>query len=420
MTDDVDAILEAELRGAKSPEEPTSKTQPVVVIEYHTRGLPWRVVIPLLVLVPLGAVALYHNLMQSRARWRPAPGSSAAPGRDRGKPVERASVGVPVNPFETGPSLLSSPFGGFAAPLPLSLNTQPLPKALPPPSPPGREGPTPAVATAPAATQPRAATPPPPPPVPIVKEGTGGRSGGTAGPELASGAFEKGPLAVGFSAPVDRRTGLPAGTSTNVSSDAHRDDGAVPATKADRPDRVPPSEQPIPTKDELIDAIRAEAAEKRAEQQNLLGMKERARDEVASDAVDRVNAERVEFRQQLEEILTSESRTKGQDIDELCDRFGRAYDPMIRKRAGYVLSHVSGRMSLQAKVKVLRRLGVPEPAVLDFLANELHRYVNSRNGPRDANDVRVSAANQLLSMRLTGTAGASRPADHARQPRRAN
>ena len=46
---------------------------------------------------------------------------------------------------------------------------------------------------------------------------------------------------------------------------------------------------------------------------------------------------------------------------------------------------------------MLRDLGVPEPGILDFLANDLHRYINSRNGPRDSNEVRVNAAKQLLA-----------------------
>jgi len=36
--------------------------QPVVVIQYRTRGVPWYLVLPLLVLVPLGAVAIYHRV----------------------------------------------------------------------------------------------------------------------------------------------------------------------------------------------------------------------------------------------------------------------------------------------------------------------------------------------------------------------
>ncbi len=36
--------------------------QPVVVIQYRSRGVPWYLVLPLLVLVPIGAVAVYHRV----------------------------------------------------------------------------------------------------------------------------------------------------------------------------------------------------------------------------------------------------------------------------------------------------------------------------------------------------------------------
>ena len=54
---------------------------------------------------------------------------------------------------------------------------------------------------------------------------------------------------------------------------------------------------------------------------------------------------------------------------------------------------------------MLRLHGVPEAGILDFLANEIHHMVNSRNGPRDSNDVRIDAAKQLLSIKLVKDAG---------------
>jgi hypothetical protein len=72
-----------------------------------------------------------------------------------------------------------------------------------------------------------------------------------------------------------------------------------------------------------------------------------------------------------------------------------------------ILARMSGRTPREVKVRLLREMGVPEPAVLDFLANEIHRFVNSRNGPRDANEVRVSAARLLLSYKLPKNPGGS-------------
>ena len=94
------------------------------------------------------------------------------------------------------------------------------------------------------------------------------------------------------------------------------------------------------------------------------------------------------------------STKAGQEIDDLCDQYGRDYDPELRKRGDHLLDAIRGRMTREAKVKLLRDLGVPEPAILDFLANELHRTINTRNGPRDSNEVRVNAARQLLGIKL--------------------
>ena len=53
----------------------------------------------------------------------------------------------------------------------------------------------------------------------------------------------------------------------------------------------------------------------------------------------------------------------------------------------------------------LRHYGVPEPGLLDFLANEIdHRQMNARNGPRTPDQVRVIAAKKLLLYRLPTSA----------------
>ena len=63
--------------------------QPVVVIQYRTRGVPWYLVLPLLVLVPLGAVAVYHRV-SSRVRYPLVPPSSAD--QSTRKAAERQAV----------------------------------------------------------------------------------------------------------------------------------------------------------------------------------------------------------------------------------------------------------------------------------------------------------------------------------------
>jgi hypothetical protein len=159
-------------------------------------------------------------------------------------------------------------------------------------------------------------------------------------------------------------------------------------------------EKAPPSREELINDIRAEAAEKRAERKELFNLKERARGEMQADSLARTEEDRVLFRRELVEILKSGSKQAGREIDTLCDKFGRNYDPELRKRVTHELTRNFGRMTRDAKVRMLRAFGVPEPGILDFLANDIHRMINSRGGPRDSGEVRVNAAKQLLTIKL--------------------
>jgi hypothetical protein len=431
MTDDVDAILGTDQLEEVIEEPPPG--QPVVVIQYRTRGLPWYLVIPLLILVPLGAVAFYHNLVTSRSRLRP--GLVAPPAPDPGKvkadELAAATKPMPINPFESTPGVLSSPFGGLAGPL--SLNTQPLPRGLPTPTLPstvkeeqpkststtalkGDHGPATTGGKSATAVAPKGAASPAP--TPVIKEGATDRLQASSPVDSPSRDTDKGALAVGFTVPADDESPFANFPGSPGSSEAGHSDRQHENLATNQPAPEPAADrQPAPTREQVLDEIRSEAAEKKAELKELRGLKERARDEVAAESLVRIDEQRVEFRRQLDEILRSGSKTAGKEIDELCDRFGRAYDPQLRKRVGYVLSRLNGRMSREAKVKVLRDFGVPEPGVLDFLANELHRYVNSRNGPKDANDVRVNAAKQLLLIKLAKNTDAATAGLQAQQTR---
>ena len=96
--------------------------QPVVVIQYRTRGVPWYLVLPLLVLVPLGAVAVYHRV-SSRAHRTFVPPPSAdrstrkaaesRPSRRRspGRQPARLCRGCPLPRM----LILASPGAQFAA-----------------------------------------------------------------------------------------------------------------------------------------------------------------------------------------------------------------------------------------------------------------------------------------------------------------
>ncbi len=82
MSEEQEVTLETEHLEEVIEAPPTG--QPVVVIQYRSRGVPWYLVLPLLVLIPLGSVAVYHRVT-SRARRALAAVPVQAPGFPRSR-----------------------------------------------------------------------------------------------------------------------------------------------------------------------------------------------------------------------------------------------------------------------------------------------------------------------------------------------
>ncbi len=402
--------------------------QPVVVIQYRTRGVPWYLVLPLLVLVPLGAVAVTHRV-SSRVRYPLVPPPSAD--QSTRKATERRAVPGALSEASVSAALRGLPSASivdFGAPL--ALNSQPiapgsLPAVPPSPSPAAKADLTkpasPAAATPATTTEGEAsksagssdlakAAPgvtvasTPPPAATLVKE-PGPQAAATT-PVDATRPAPRGTVAIGFSVPADNDSpfaeldisrGLPASTAGQEQAAA----GNGPAAASDpSPDR-----RPQPTQDQLLQDIQAEAAEKNAELKQRRDLKDRAREVVDSESQARVEDERAAFRRDLREAVKLSRKEAGTQIDDLCNRYGRNYSDELRSKARFLLERFGGKMSREAKVRMLRFHGVPEPGILDFLANEIHHMINSRNGPRDSNEVRIDAAKQLLSIKLVKDAG---------------
>lgn len=351
--------------------------QPVVVIEYRNRGVPWFVVIALLLGVSLAAAAIYHRAVMRKRLYERSPVV-----RQAARPAAETSA-----PELPGPAA------------PLALNSQPLPPGtiLNAPSV------DPAHAVKPEVPK-KTAADPVVPPEPKAAEPT----------KLASEPAKPAPAATPEPPRPPRNPPAPIfaipkppgdGDTDNPFRELFADQASGPPSEPDEtlpaaPE--PPAEQaaadrPPPTKDELLQDIKAEAAMKRQELDQLRDLKDRATDELAAEALDRTENERHEFRRELDEILRSNSRTAGREINELCDKFGRNYDPALRDKVARALRVASGRMTTSSRLNLLRHYGVPEAGVLDFLAREIdHRQMNSRNGPRTPDQVRVIAARQLL------------------------
>ena len=402
--------------------------QPVVVIQYRTRGVPWYLVLPLLVLVPLGAVAVYHRV-SSRVRYPLVPPPSAD--QSTRKAAERQAVPGALSEASVRATLQGLPSATIVdLGAPLALNSQPiapgsLPAVLPSPAPAAKADLTkpasPAAAT-PAATKEGepsksagssdlakaapgvtvASTPPPA--TTLVKE-PGPQAAATT-PVDATRPAPRGTVAIGFSVPADNDSPfaeldisrrLPASTPDQEQAAASNGPAAASDPSPDR--------QPQPTQDQLLQDIQAEAAEKNAELKQRRDLKDRAREVVDAESQARVEDERAAFRRDLREAIKLSRKEAATQIDDLCNRYGRNYSDELRSKARFLLERYGGKMSREAKVRMLRFHGVPEPGILDFLANEIHHMINSRNGPRDSNEVRIDAAKQLLSIKLVKDAG---------------
>jgi len=214
-------------------------------------------------------------------------------------------------------------------------------------------------------------------------------------------------VAIGFSVPADNDSPfaeldisrrLPGGSTTDQEKTA----ASNGPTAASDPS---PDRQPQPTQDQLLQDIQAEAAQKNADLKQRRDLKDRAREVVDAESQARVEDERAAFRRDLREAIKLSRKEAATQIDDLCNRYGRNYSDELRNKARYYLERYAGKMSREAKVRMLRFHGVPEPGILDFLANEIHHMINSRNGPRDSNEVRIDAAKQLLSIKLVKDAG---------------
>jgi hypothetical protein len=422
MTDEKDVSLETE--HLEEVIETPPPGQPVVVIQYRSRGLPAYVAVPLVVLVAVGSVAVYHRVSFRAARFQAAAAASdeKQPAPEPARPAREPRPGD-----VTQEAVASPPSAPVEIPTPLALNSQPIapaslapaPLAMPEPAAAAKPETKPAAPAAapakvdkpqppadwpPAGTPLRAATSlPPPPPTPVTAAPPAPARGAAAKAVATPAAPPQTPLQgvvpVGFSVPTD-----PDNPFSELA--IARKAPALPRPLDPRPSArdVEPgpaaAPEPLPDRSELMDEIAREAAQKKAEQRQMNDLKEQAREAVDAASLRRIEDDRAKFRQELREIIRTGGRQAGQEIDDLCNRYGRNYDDALRGRVTYLLRHSTGRVSKEARVRQFRAFGVPEPGILDYLANELHHLMNTRGGPRSPDEVRVAAARQLLGIKL--------------------
>ncbi len=159
------------------------------------------------------------------------------------------------------------------------------------------------------------------------------------------------------------------------------------------------------TKEQILSEIRREAAQKEAERQRLEAWKPQRRLHELDEVREKMDAERVRFHHELRQILKDRGKRAGPMIEDLCNEYGRNTLPEIEGMVRRALRLSVGGLPRQDQVEMMRSHGLPEPKILDYIANKLHRDLGSRGGPRDEKEVLVEAARRLLAMPLAPAQG---------------
>lgn len=328
--------------------------EPIVVPE---AGLP----------VPASSVSARHNRSDAGANTvdsavRP---TAANPGRDGGAPVDSPRSAGPPLPSTTKPGATTDGVSSAAAPKSASERPASVGESRPSDAVPfdldqGDE------------------------PVALV----GGKApGGDPGPTNPA-PLEEPPS-------LDPQRPLPKGRQNPPAI------GFVPPSADDPPKpEGPPS---AISKEEFEEQVRREAARKEAELEAMEDVTPQSRFEELVEAMKRANADRAKFHNELRDILRGRGQKTGPMIAHLCDQYGRDAHPAVRAYvSAEALVRLPLRSTIQDRVEILRLHGMPEPMILDYLANDLQKRTRSaRNAPRTQDDVRILAARQLLAMSVT-------------------
>lgn len=423
MSDDLDFDLETESAVPDSGPE-AEPAAPVVVIQYRNRGIPPYLLFPITLVLSLGMFAGYHYAFVSpkQRELRDRALAEAAALASLTRVAEESKAGVSEAGAEASSRPRSPDLGGVA----LSLDGQPLPAgfSLPVPPPGLKEPGATRVAAKPVDAADVDAS--------IWDELNEGAAGTAEAAAPNPGAPQRKqptpPPAIGFARPGEPPIVEPPSEVAMGSGPASPGDVVKPPDKPEPAVSLPPVESPVakptPSREEMMQSLEAEAAAKRAALADQLRLKDEARARVEIEAQDRVESDRERFRDELKRILAANGPDAGQDIDDLCNEFGRNYGGDLKAQVLDALSRYHGRITRENEIRMLRSFGVPEPGILDYLANNLHRSINSRNGPRSPDAVRVLAAKQLLRSKVNSSSDAPALAppsgpSRVRQPRAA-
>ncbi len=349
----------------ESPEIPVANPAdgPQLVVVYRSRGVPWLLIPPLLLLAAVGGVVGYRKSARPEVKVvtlvSPAPPSLTLPGPERPTSQDVPAVSSEPVTKPAGESTLPVGTGAIALTSPPSLIPE---SALPSPPLPG---PTPPAAIPAAPNNPDAEGMPVPEAVPARRE------------------------PVGFDPDAARTIG-----------------------GADAPRR--------PATEEIRADMRREADERLAEQLRLEAMKpdllnpdprevRKRRDELILSARRQAAQERIPFHAELRQILLEPGNLSGREIQRLCDRYVLDIPPEIFEPMNRDLVGPATRLTTQGRVARMRRWGAPETVILHDLVEQSMKDRNTRGGPRNPTEAWVFAARMLLAMPPSPVASATAP-----------
>ncbi len=131
-------------------------------------------------------------------------------------------------------------------------------------------------------------------------------------------------------------------------------------------------------------------------------MVERAREGAVEDrraTLRRHDSERVEFHRGLRAILAQTEASiedRAAAVEELCERSGDKVTPEVQRSYVRAAVNMPSRAETPVMILTYRRAGVPEPVILNILANERDRELGARRGPHTRDDVLLSAARMIV------------------------
>jgi hypothetical protein len=198
-----------------------------------------------------------------------------------------------------------------------------------------------------------------------------------------------------------------------------------PAAPAVPPEPAQPDQKQITAM--AWDAIRQEAAWQQAHrdwmERNKLPLAAQASREArqrAQAALDEArdwnNRARGSFRAELARLVSQgKARSRGdkelfiQWIEQLCQDFTQKIVPAMEDQVHNFLANKAMGMPRVQRVQWLRRLGWPEPLILDQIWTEEKGRILARNGPRDEAEAAYIAAVQLLNIPVNEPNATPRP-----------